>query len=174
MKVKSTIGIFLISVLFFSCKSEFQEKNIDDQFTIELPSYMVELDLGIPEASLEYGDEMKEHFVAVLRANPSELGAIGITNLETYSEMYMSGLKLSVNDATINRIGDGITENNGMQMISYEADGVLPENGLGIYYHMKFYKSKTAYYYVLNWTSLSFKDDYLSDMKRITNSIKEL
>ena len=41
-------------------------------------------------------------------------------------------------------------------------------------YLIKFYKSKTAYYYVSNWTMSNFKDDHIFDMKRITNSIKEL
>jgi hypothetical protein len=174
MKLKNPIGIFLISLLAVSCNVEFEEKNIGDQISIELPSYMEELDLGIPEALLQYGNSNEELYIAILKENPTDLEERGVTNIETYADMYIAGIQQSVTNAITNQIGTGVEVQNGMQTITYEVDGIVPENGLGIYYLIKFYKSKTAYYYVSNWTMSNFKDDHLSDMKRITNSIKEL
>ncbi|MDG1916070.1 MAG: hypothetical protein P8I55_15960 [Crocinitomix sp.] len=174
MNLKNPIGIFLISLLVVSCSVAFEEKNIGDQISIALPSYMDELDLGIPEALLQYGNSNEELYIAILKENPKNLEVKGITNIESYSDMYISGIEQTVTNAIISQVSNGIEVQNGMQTITYEVDGIVPENGLGIYYLIKFYKSKTAYYYVSNWTMSNFKDDHISDMKRITNSIKEL
>ena len=176
MKPKTYFSIVLFLALFVSCNqnSDFEQKNIDGDFTIELPTYMHELDLGIPEASLQYGNELEEHYVTVIRESPSALTDYGIFNLAGYADMYMAGVEMSIDDATLNQISDGVEQHNGMEAITFDVDGVLPENGLGIYYYIKFYKSETAYYYVLDWTLSDYKEQHLSDMKKITNSIKEL
>lgn len=175
MKLKLYTAALLLFILMSACgEATFEEKNIDGQFTIELPTYMVELDLGIPGASLQYGNEMKEHYVTVIRESPEALSAYGVTNLQTYSEMYVAGVEMSIDDAVVNQISNGVEDHNGMQSMTYEVDGVMPAEDLGIYYYIQFYKSKSAYYYVLDWTMSDFKDDYLSDMEKITNSIKEL
>ncbi len=176
MKLKTYLSLLLFLVLFVSCngESDFEQKNIDGDFTIELPTYMHELDLGIPEAAMQYGNELEEHYVAVLKESPSTLMEYGVINLAGYADMYMSGFEVSIEGATINQLSDGVEQHNGMEVITFDADGILPENGLGIYYYIKFYKSETAYYYVLDWTLSDYKEQHLSDMKKITNSIKEL
>ena len=176
MKMKLYTGAMLLFVLLTACGGEatFEEKSIDGIFTIELPTYMDELDLGIPEASVAYGNEMKEHYITVIRESPSGLAAYGITNVQDYAEMYISGVEMSIDAAKVNQIGDGVETQNGMEVLTYEVDGVMPNEQLGIYYYIKFYQSATAYYYVLDWTLSDFKDDHLSDMQRITNSLKEL
>jgi hypothetical protein len=176
MKLKLYTAAMLLFILMTACGGDpnFEEKNIDGEFTIELPKYMVELDLGIPEASLQYGNEMKEHYIMVIRESPEELAAYGVTDVQTYSDMYISGVQLSIESPVVNQIGEGVEEQNGMQCITYEIDGIMPQEQIGIYYYIKFYKSENAFYYVLDWTHPNFKEDYKSDMERITNSIKEL
>ncbi|MFT5820868.1 MAG: hypothetical protein ACI8ZM_002116 [Crocinitomix sp.] len=176
MKLKLFTSALLLFILLSACGGDknFEEKNIDGQFTIELPTYMVEIDLGIPQASVQYGNEMKEHYITVIKESAPELEAYGVVDVATYADVYVSGIEMSIESAVVNQIGDGIEEHNGMQTVTFEVNGVLPEENLEIYYYVKFYKSETTYYYVLDWTMANFKDDYLSDMKRITNSIKEL
>lgn len=174
MKNNVYFTLFLLVAVFSSCAVEFEEKNINDQFTMELPSYMIEMNLGVPSAALQYGSDEKEHYIVVMRENPTDLIAYGVTDLETYADSYITAIKIAVDDAVVNRIGSGIEDKNGMQAITYEVDGVLPETGLGMYYYIQFYKSESALYYVCDWTMSDSRAEYLSDMKKITNSLKEL
>lgn len=177
MKRKFKVGAMLFfTVLFLAgCQSGVNYKTVDvgNDFTLEVPDYMTEMDLESPLAVLEYGHTMKEHYVMVIEENIEELKTYGLDmNLEEYSDISVEQIKGAIDRPIEKEITDGIQEINGMDAIGYKIQGVFPENDLGIVYYIMYYMSAESFYYVASWTLSDYEREHTEAMDKIIYSLK--
>jgi len=170
--------IFIIPLLLFACsdgKVEFIEKEIADQFSIEVPNYMDELDLDNPGAALQMGSELKEHYVTVVVENTADLEHDNQRmDLSQYAFYYLTFLQNGLVNPKVEPLHVGIKVTNGLQMMGYKVVGLVKNDNLELASYVMFYRSGDAFYYVSTWTLASREPKLADYMKKIVYSLKEL
>jgi hypothetical protein len=165
------------SVFLISCGGDdnFVTQTVDDKFSVDLPDYMVELDLENPGAALQFGNEMREHYALVIMESHEMLAQLNMDlDLQSYANINLENMKLSLNNPRLEELEDGVTMINDLPTVGYKLKGVFPESDIDIVYYMRYYRSKRAFYCVLTWTLEQTERSYSNNMHKIINSLKEI
>ena len=178
MKLVKWFAPLFIALTFIACddsNASFQTIDVDGKFSIDVPDYMVELDLENPDASFQYGNEMKEHYAMVITETHSELKEYGLEfDIESYANLALDYLEMSISNPQVIPTSDHVQTINGMEALGYKIRGLFPENNLEIFYYAMFYKSDEAFYYVTTWTLADREERFIDNMEKIVQSIKEI
>lgn len=170
--------IFLLPFFILACAEEtveFVEVKVDNSFSVELPNYMEELDLQSPEASLQFGNELKEHYVTVLVESNEQFAQADVhMNLKEYSEFYVDHLKKGLTNPTIDKLHEGFKDVNGLQAAGFKVKGLMEAENLEIISYVMFYQSAIGFYYLSTWTLANRENKLGAYMERIAYSLKEL
>lgn len=177
MKLLKWLSPAIVALGLVACNesnSSFETKDVEGQFSIEIPDYMEKLNLENPDAIFQYGNELKEHYVMVIMETHEELKQYDLEmSIEEYADLSIEFLKSSINDPVVEEVGEGVTTVNGMEAVGYKINGVFPQNNLDIFYYAMFYRSEKAFYYVTTWTLAEREEKFIDNMEKIVHSIKE-
>lgn len=177
MKAVKWVNVVIISFIFLSCNTETKYENIEvtEKYSLDIPDYMKSIDLQNEEASLQYGNEIKGHFVMIIDETKEALINAGLDfSVEDYADFAVDYLKQSLTDAKVKRMTDEVQNINGLEAISYKIWGVFTEVDEDIFYYMTIYKSDNNYYSMSTWTLGSRENRYTNNMETMINSFKEL
>ena len=170
--------LFVFPILFLACedgKVEFVEVSAPNQCSIEIPDYMEPIDLGSPGAVLQYGNELKEHYVTVLVETHDQLAANDLRmNLKQYSDYYLDFLKAGLVNPTVEPLHEGIQDVNGLKAIGYKVNGLVVDDELDLASYIMFYQSSKGFYYVSTWTLANREAKFAEYMNKIVYSLIEL
>ncbi len=176
MNFRKIAGVLLTILFLSSCnigETKMVTKNAGDLFTVDVPEYMEELDLGNPYANIQYGNMVDEHYLVILREAKSDFLFSGFhIDVDYYAELQLEAFIESVDDPVITELETKTI--NGLATKNFEIDGILPENNLPIYYNFTFYESETAVYSLTTWTLAERERVHKENMYKIVNSLKEL
>ena len=178
MKLINWFSPLILAFTLFACGNggtNFVTEEIDGEFSIDVPDYMAHLDMQNPDANLQFGNELEQHFVMVISESHEELAEYGLElDIQSYADLSMDFLEMSITDPEIEQIGDGIVMLNGMEAIGYKIRGVFPENNSSIFYYAMFYRSDKSFYYITTWTLGEKEEKFAENMEIITHSLKQL
>jgi hypothetical protein len=173
------LKLFFISfsILLFGCggDDDFVTQTVEGKFSVELPEYMVELDLENPGALLQFGNEMREHYVIVIMEPHEVLTQLGLNlDLQSYANINLDNMKLALQNPRLEELEDGVKVVNDMQTVGYKLTGLFPESDINIVYYIRYYRSEKSFYAVITWTLEQTERSYLNNMLKIINSLKEI
>jgi len=174
-QIKWILGI-LVSAVLISCgsgKAEYKSKSVQGMFTFDMPTYLEEMDLENPDAILEYGNGLKEHYVLVISETTDELEGLDI-DVDSYSDFTVNFLKESLDNSKIQKVNSEIKDINGLSANLYKVWGNLAEINQDIFYYIAILKSDSRYYSFYTWTLESREDRYTKTMEHMIESFKEL
>lgn len=170
--------ILFVPILFFACEDgqvDFVEVVAPNQCSIEVPDYMEPIDLGSLGAALQYGNELKEHYVTVLIESHDQLAANDLhMNLTEYSAYYLDFLKNGLVNPDVVPLHEGIKEVNGLKAIGYKVVGLVDGDELNLASYIMFYQSSKSFYYVSTWTLANREEKFSEYMNKIVYSLIEL
>ena len=177
MKNLKWISALMIMLITISCGSEAKYENMsfnDGQYSMDVPDYMKSLALGNQDASMQYGNELKEHYVMVIAETKESLLAAGLDySVEDYADFAVDYLKQSLSNPKAERVNEDVQMVNDLETISYKVRGVFPEIDEDIFYYITIYKSENNYYSMSTWTLGSREGRYTETMEKMINSFKE-
>lgn len=177
MKTMKWTSVILVSLILLACGGETKFENVEvaAKYSVDIPDYMNSIDLQNAEASLQYGNEIKGHFVMVIDETKISLIDAGLDfSVEDYADFAVDYLKQSLTDAKVKRMTDDVQMINDLEAISYKIWGVFTEVDEDIFYYMTIYKSENNYYSMSTWTLGSRENRYTDNMEKMINSFKEL
>jgi hypothetical protein len=147
---------------------------VNNEFTIEIPEYLVEMDLENPVASMQYGNDLESHYLVVIRESHEQLAAVGMEmDMDEYASIMVNYAESAITDAQIEPLTEGTEKINGMEAIGYKIHGENHE-GLPIFYHIMYLRSDLAFYSVTTWCATTNKENCEPYMERIVHSVKEI
>lgn len=178
---KSYLPLFLIfTFLLSSCSSQEGEQtiNVEKRYSLEIPSFLSEVDNLHDEASLQYQnlfnefyviviDESKEAFHNVLEEN--ELNDTYSSDVDGYTKIVLDALVSSVVDVIQTDLIE--TNVNGMPARLTTIEGIVED--IPVFYAYGVYEGKDTYYQVITWTLSEKQSKYESKMDAILKSLKE-
>ncbi len=177
MKNLKWISALLISMTIMSCAGDAEFENMtfnDGQYSMAVPDYMKSLELGNQDASMQYGNEIKEHYVMVIAETKESLLAAGLDySVEDYADFAVGFLKKSLTDPKAERINEEVKNINGLEAISFKVRGVFTDIDEDIFYYITIYKSENNYYSMSTWTLGARESRYTETMEAMINSFKE-
>lgn len=177
MKKLKLIGGLLFVALMVACGGNVKYNNTsfnDGNYSLDVPDYMTSQALGNPDASMQYGNEMKGHFAMVIAETKESLLAAGLDySVEEYGEFALDYLKQSLSNPKAERVDDDIQDVNGLEAVSYKVTGEFTEIDQDIFYYMTIYKSENNYYSFSTWTTAGREGKYTPIMEKMINSFKE-
>jgi len=173
----SLISTLLIFFSLMSCSEEsalLSTVTVSDQFTIDVPPYLTEMNLENPDACLQYGNDLESHYLVVIRETHQKLERMGIQmGIDEYAELMIRYAQASIANAEIDPLTEGIEEVNGMEAKGYQIQGENHE-GLPIFYHIMYLRSEKAFYSVTTWCTQTNKDKCQPYMAEMVRSLKEI
>ena len=147
---------------------------VDNQFTVDMPEYMVEMDLENPVANLQYGNDLESHYLVVIRESHEKLAAVGMAmDIDEYASIMVDYAESAITGASIEPLTDGMEQINDMDAIGYKINGENHE-GLPIFYHIMYLRSEKAFYSVTTWCATTKKESCEPYMEAIVHSVKEI
>ena len=179
---KSIFLLFVTAVIVQSCNIEttYETVNVKNRFSIVLPSFLTKTNDLNDDASLQYQNERREFYVAVIEESFDEVDMaieqlkeenLDFKNtLEDYKKMSFDDYKSQLTNAEMYNTKDTIVNN--MQAITTHLRGRI--NGVDIFYCLGLFKGKTGYYQATSWTLANNEGLYNDDMDKIIYSIKEV
>ena len=178
MKKFKSIAVLLLALVIVSCGGEVKYNNTsfnDGQYSMDIPSYMESIALGNPDASMQYGNEMKGHFAMVIAESKESLLAAGLDyTVEEYAEFALEFLKKSLSSPKAERVDYEVKMINGLESVSYKVNGVFSEIDQDIFYYLTIFKNDNNYYSLSTWTTAGREKKYTPIMEKMINSFKEL
>ena len=167
--------VILLSVFFvFGCanKTSFTEVKIDDQYSIQLPSFLERTTKLHKDASLQYENLEKEFYVVVIDENKNELRQY---NLNFTLASYLDSVKKQV-------VNNGLTDaivSAGKEMRLDNCNALVGEiTGKGskeeVFYKFAVIESNEHFYQVITWTLKECSEKYSSVMDSVIFSLSEL
>jgi len=167
------LGFFFLITSCQESETEFKTVAYQDSFTIDIPIYMVEMDLENPEASIQFGNDLESHYMVVIRESHEKLAGFGIEmDIQAYADLMINYAEISIGSAKVEKMTKGIETINDMQSIGYEIEG-LDNKGRPIYYQIMYLRSERALYSVTTWCDGSRKESCAPVMTEMLRSIKE-
>ena len=175
------ITIILLSILTLnSCEpsDEYQIVNIDDQYSLTIPSFLTKVNNLNDNASLQYQHGLKEFYVIVIDESKIELqNALEdyqlteyFTNdVKGYSDLLLEGFEQTVSIKQKSTILDTLI--NGMPARLLTISGRI--DGIDAYYSLAFIQGRHSYYQIMAWTLSSKEFEYKDKMNRIMYTFKE-
>lgn len=167
------IGI-ISSLVSCDMKEENQTININDQYSLELPSHMSKASNLNEEASLQYQNILKELYVIVIDEPKKEVdgyleSSYKTTGLASYAQLLHDNFKQALEKPKFSEVQN--SQINGLKAQMFSASGIVET--YGIYYEMAYIEGNHSYYQVLVWTAEGQKEKYAQQMKDIIATFKE-
>ena len=170
MKKLFALGFLLL--LLVSCNSNTATRTvkIKNKYSLELPSFLSEVQSLNPAASLQYQNPLKEFYVIVLDEPKTDFANPDVINLEEYKNMLRANLEENLEHPSFSPIRDTVL--NGLKAKLFSLSDKT--DGIEIYYQFAYIESKTDFYQILTWTLENRKDKFSKDMDKIIASFKTL
>lgn len=158
--------------------TNFEEIRVNNQYSIELPTFMNESDDLNPEASLQYQNIFKETYVVVINESKEEFRSIfedlgeydqDLSAAKNYKDIQLQFLEEEVVINKINNIESSII--NGLPFEITEVDATA--DGIDIGYTIAFVEGIKEVYMIMVWTLQNRHKKYSGLFKKITKSFKE-
>lgn len=168
--------ILLLSTLivFLSCNREttFSEVNINNRYSIQMPSYMKPCNDIQKDASLQYQNLEKDIYAIVIDEKKITMQNYDLNfNLDTYyNNISSQGFSESIKNGKISI--PGRQEINGHKALIADITGKLEDNE--VYYKFAVVETPYEFYQIMTWTRASHRDKLEKDMTKMIESFKEL
>lgn len=174
-------GLIFITTLFFNCndKVDVQVVDFNNEYSIELPTYLKRVEGLNSEASLQYMNSIRGVCVMVIeepKSNLTKLIAISTSkrnysdSLEGYVDFFLEQIDKKFSIISKPVIQNSTTKNNKSVFLSFEVRLVESD----IYYDIVLVEGKEKYYQVYTWVPVNGKVDEQDSMRKILESFKEL
>jgi len=173
----------LIGLMFLiSCQESDTTElvKVKNQYSVELPSFLIISSELNDDASLQYQNLYKEFYVIVIDETKQELiDVITENGLDTSTfkvdfDMFTSFVKedfiYSIEIDEIPELKDTTINNLNAKLL--ELDGSF--DGIEIFYDIAYVEGKDSYYQIMVWTLGENKEDYKAKMNKIIASFKEI
>jgi len=173
---------FIVSIFFLpSCAPEYEDQLIvvNDLYSISIPGFMKETDELHEEASLQYGNDLKHFYVAVLDETKSEIyevygDSISLDTMQ-YSfddlkELIQVTFTSNFEKIETHEIVDTIINEMSAKILSFSGN----VQGFNAFFTIGVYESLDRFYQVMVWTSGRNREKYKLLMKDIHYSFKEI
>ncbi|HSH67010.1 MAG TPA: hypothetical protein VLB84_14760 [Bacteroidia bacterium] len=171
--MKKTL-LFIFVVLFISCNQEttFSEVNVNDRYSIMIPTYMKACNDIQKDASLQYQNLDKDVYVIVIDEKKVTMQDYDLNfNLDSYYNSISSqGFSESIKNGKISI--PGRQEINGNKALIADITGKLEENE--VYYKLAVVETPYEFYQIMTWTRAAHREKLEKDMITIIESFKEL
>ena len=168
-------SLFTVCIaLLFSCHREttFTEVNINNRYTIAIPTYMKACTDIQKDASLQYQNLEKDIYAIVIDEKKVTMQDYDLNfNLDTYfNNISSQGFAESIKNGKISI--PGRQEINGNKALIADITGKLEENE--VYYKFAVIETPYEFYQILTWTRADHRAALEPDMIKIVESFKEL
>ena len=177
MKNASKVLVFvLLMMMNWSCNrnEKFETVTFPD-FQVDLPEYMTEVDLQNPNAQLQYGDILKEHYVLVIEERVSDLESLGFDfTIEDYMDFALENVLNTISNSKSERLNETVKNDTGIDYITYKIWGTFDEEDIDVYYRLTVYKSDDNFYNLMTWCMAEDERAYEPIMDKMVKSFKEL
>lgn len=168
------ISFLLLLTLIFSCNKEttFSEVNINNRYTILMPSYMKPCNDIQKDASLQYQNLEKDIYAIVIDEKKVTMQDYDLNfNLDTYyNNITSQGFSESIKNGKFSI--PGRQEINGHKALIADITGKLEDNH--VYYKFAVIETPYEFYQILTWTRASQREKMEKDMITMIESFKEL
>lgn len=180
MKKLFLFGVFLM-VFLQSCKKDhtYETVRIKKQYSVDIPSMLVQSQTLHEEASLQYQNLLQELYVLVLDEPKNEIHQMineeeSLSNFtpdfEGYVKLITENMELRVRLNNVSELKDMKINGLKAKIQTFESD----IEGLTAYYKVGFIEGKKNYYQVMTWTLKSKQDIHEDKMTQMIQSFKEL
>lgn len=168
-------GLFLLLLtVIFSCNQEttFSEVNVNNRYSILMPSYMKPCNDIQKDASLQYQNLEKDVYAIVIDEKKVTMQDYDLNfNLDTYyNNISSQGFSESIKNGKISI--PGRQEINGNKALIADISGKLEDND--VYYKFAVIETPYEFYQILTWTRESHRQKLEKDMIKMIESFKEL
>lgn len=171
--MKKLVPLVILSLLV-SCRQEttFTEVNINNRYTIEIPTYMKPCSDIQKDASLQYQNLEKDVYAIVIDEKKVAMQNYDLSfTLDNYFNSISSqGFSESIKNGKISI--PGRQEINGNKALIADITGRLEDND--VYYKFAVIETPYEFYQVLTWTRADHRASLEPDMIKIIESFKEL
>ena len=168
----SKTALFIFILTSCTTKTSFTEVNINDQYSVKLPSFLDRTDKLHKEASLQYENKEKEFYVVVIDERKKELKQYDLNfNLSSYFD---SVKKQVISNGLENAV---ISAGKEMKIDSFNAMSAEITGKTGkekVFYKFAVVESNEHYYQIFVWTLNDYREKYSADMDSVIYSFKEL
>lgn len=176
--MKKIISILVLSLLLGSCKSNNKTETVqaDNQYTLDLPSFLSKTDQLNKNASLQYQNTNKEFYVVVIKESKAgfkeamDKDNMGDANLKNYSNFLTEDLKAAIPVTVLSPFEEKNINGLNARTISLSA----PVNNNDFYWKFAFIEGNSTFYQVITWTLKDQKEKYDGQMEAILQSFKEI
>ena len=181
--MKKSLNLLLVSILtvftFTACnlKTEYKAKTIDSIVSIDIPTYMAYQDMENPEASLQYGNLLKEHYLMLMIETKAEIASYELGydfTLESYADITLENFQAAVDNPELKKLSKMPRMINGMKSFPYEMRGEFEEINENIFYYITVLESDKAFYTIYSWCLEGGEKRFKNEMKIIAKSLKEI
>ncbi len=168
------IGIVIIIVSAHSLKLYSQEFSVQQGghcFTLEIPEYLTKTYQLNDVASLQYMNALKESYVIVIEDSKDHLKEVGtkFIDSEDFLKNFIKDYQIESTNRKVSKIKNFVSndfEHSQVEM-SWESDGSE------LFMIITAVETQEHFYKILCWTLDQYKNDFKSDFKRISQSLKE-
>jgi hypothetical protein len=181
---KTTKVLFLsaFALLFFqSCKKDvvYETVRVQKQFSVEIPTMLLEAQTLHEEASLQYQNLLQELYVIVLNESKADINQMiheeeALSNFtpdfEGYVKLVTENMELRVRLENVSELEDLKINGLNAKIQTFETD----IEGHTAYYRVGFIEGKKDYYQVMTWTLKSKQDAHEEKMIHMVQSFREL
>ncbi len=153
-------------------------------FTIEIPKGMVEqndmnvaasLQYGYPEdTTLAEGEKQPLEYLLVMLETKEEIANFGLDiefDVENYAEVSLASLESSFESFDIINKDVEVQKRDGLSYILYDIEAHIQH--ISIFYKLAIFEGDHAFYQVITWCELPFKEKFNKEMDQIIGSFKE-
>jgi hypothetical protein len=168
------IFFLLLLTSLFSCSQEttFTEVNINNRYTIAVPTYMKPCSDIQKDASMQYQNLEKDVYAIVIDEKKVTMQGYDLNfNLDTYfNNISSQGFSESIKNGKLSI--PGRQEINGNKALIADITGKLEEND--VFYKFAVIETPYEFYQILSWTRADHRQKLEKDMIKMIESFKEL
>ena len=176
------ITFVLITLLYLnSCQigEADQTVEVDNKYSLVIPSFLNEVDNLNEEASLQYQNLLRSFYIIAIDETKNEIQKalvqgnlldVYANDIQGYSDLLLAAFEQSVAISEKSEIVDTLVNNMPARLVTIKG---RVEN-IDVFYSLGFIEGKTRYYQILAWTVKGKEDQYKDEMNRIMYSLKEL
>lgn len=180
MKNKTIIILSALALIFtVSCNTEttYNSKQVDDMFSLDVPTYMSDINLENPEASLTVGDSLQERYVMVIYETKKEIESYGVDmelDINNYSDIVIEMFGQAFTNPETKKVTEEPTSINGITSLSYEIRGEFSEIEADIYSYITILESDKSFYTIYIWSLETDERNFAPEAHHISESFKEI
>jgi len=180
MKNKTIIILSALALIFtVSCNTEttYNSKQVDDMFSLDIPTYMSDINLENPEASLTVGDSIQERYVMVIYETKKEIESYGADielDVNNYSNIVIDMFGQAFTNPETKKVTQEPTQINAITSLSFEISGGFDEVGEDVYSYITILESDKSFYTIYAWSLKSDERNFAPEAHHIAESFKEI